>query len=92
LLFVIRTAAYYSVGSWGLSHCLVSDLFKLNQLSALHLLLHGEEQLPQYPGFKLIYFLFKFWSQFFLGIVASRSTGPTFEIVFIWLIYHRTAL
>ncbi len=28
----------------------VSDLFKLNQVSALHLLLHGEEQLPQYPG------------------------------------------
>ena len=26
---------------------LVSDLFKLNEL---HLLLHGEEQLPQYPG------------------------------------------
>ena len=29
---------------------IVSDLFKLNELSALHLLLHGEEQLPQYPG------------------------------------------
>ena len=30
---------------------LVSDLFKLNELSALHLLLHGEEQLPQFLGF-----------------------------------------
>ena len=29
---------------------IVSDLFKLNELSSLHLLLHGEEQLPQYPG------------------------------------------
>lgn len=29
---------------------IVSDLFKLNELSALQLLLHGEEQLPQYPG------------------------------------------
>ena len=30
---------------------IVSDLFKLNELSALHLLLHGEEQLPQFLGF-----------------------------------------
>ena len=29
---------------------IVSDLFKLNELSSLQLLLHGEEQLPQYPG------------------------------------------
>ena len=29
---------------------LVSDLFKLNKLSALHLLLHGKEQLPQCLG------------------------------------------
>ena len=29
---------------------IVSDMFKLNQISALQLLLHGEDQLPQYPG------------------------------------------
>ena len=29
---------------------IVSDLFKLKELSSLQLLLHGEEQLPQYPG------------------------------------------
>jgi len=29
---------------------IVADLFKLNELSSLQLLLHGEEQLPQYPG------------------------------------------
>ena len=29
---------------------IISDLFKLNELSSLQLLLHGEEQLPQYPG------------------------------------------
>ena len=29
---------------------IVSDLFKMNELSSLQLLLHGEEQLPQYPG------------------------------------------
>lgn len=29
---------------------IVSELFKLNELSSLQLLLHGEEQLPQYPG------------------------------------------
>jgi len=29
---------------------IVSNLFNLNQISALHLLIHGEDQLPQYPG------------------------------------------
>ena len=29
---------------------IVSDLFKLNKLSVLHLLQHGEEQLPQFLG------------------------------------------
>ena len=29
---------------------IVSELFSLNQLSSLQLLLHGEEQLPRYPG------------------------------------------
>lgn len=29
---------------------IVSELFNLNELSSAMLLLHGEEQLPQYPG------------------------------------------
>ena len=29
---------------------IVSDLFQLNELSAALLVVHGEEQLPQYPG------------------------------------------
>ena len=29
---------------------IVSEMFNLNELSSLQLLLHGEEQLPQYPG------------------------------------------
>ena len=29
---------------------IISDLFKLSELSSLQFLLHREEQLPQYPG------------------------------------------
>ena len=59
---------------------IVSDMFKINQISALQLLLHGEDQLPQYPGTNSI---LQYW---FCGIIIKIMAQITKSGVWALLI------
>ena len=71
-LFLLKMQLFY----WVVLCLSVSDLFKLNQVSALHLLLYGEEQLPQYPG------------DLYLWTLTSSHTAQLIQKRFLCLPYH----